>query len=135
VVLTDFGLFKPECDHTPSPWILGTPEYMAPEIVRGEVAPGELFLVDVYALGVVLFQMLTGRAPFLAAPAPRVLWLQLTEPPPDPLRLRREAPPELASLVRQMLAKSPGARPQDMHEVGWRLRHPRARRSCGAAAT
>lgn len=97
VVITDFGIFKPECDHTTPTLVWGTPEYMAPEAVTGTVAPGEMYLVDVYALGVVLREMLAAERP--------------------------DAPSELTDLVSRMMATSPGARPQTMQEVAWRLLH------------
>jgi CheY-like chemotaxis protein len=125
VVIMDFGIFKPECDRTRSTTVWGTPEYMAPEVVTDGVAPGELFLVDVYALGVLLFQMLTGVVPFQGASATATLWMHVHEPVPDPALQRPDTPHDLAVLVRAMLAKSPSARPQGMHEVAWQLRRMR----------
>jgi serine/threonine protein kinase len=125
VVIMDFGIFKPECDRTRSTIVWGTPEYVAPEAVTDGIAPGELFLVDVYALGILLFQMLTDEVPFRSTSAAGTLWMQVHEPIPDPTLQRLDTPRDLAALVREMMAKSPSARPQGMHEVAWRLRRLR----------
>ncbi len=125
VVITDFGIVRPECDQTVSTLVWGTPEYMAPEVLCGGVAPGELFLVDVYALGIVLFEMLTGAVPFRGQRAVRVLQMQVTAPVPDPTAQRPDTPPALASLVRAMMAKAPGSRPAGMGEIAWQLRRLR----------
>jgi eukaryotic-like serine/threonine-protein kinase len=128
VVLTDFGIFRPECDHSSSPLVWGTPEYMAPEQTCSEIAPGELFLVDVYALGIVLFEMLTGAVPFVG-PGARVMAMHSSEPVPDPSHRRLDTPRWLSGLVGEMLSKSPSARPQGMREVAWQLRNPRPLRA------
>ena len=125
VVITDFGIFRPECDRTPAALVWGTPEYMAPEAARDTVVPGELFLVDVYALGIVLFEMLTGAVPFQGEPATRVFLMHILGPVPDPAVRRPGTPRDLATLVRGMLAKSPKARLQGMREIAWQLRHLR----------
>jgi serine/threonine protein kinase len=123
VVITDFGIFRPECDRSSSSIVWGTPEYMAPEAATGSVAPGEMFLVDVYALGVVIYEMLTGAPPYRGSPATRVLWMQISAPVPDPRILRPDTPRDLAGLTRGMLAKAPRARPQGMREIAYQLRH------------
>jgi eukaryotic-like serine/threonine-protein kinase len=133
VVITDFGIVKPECDRTSAAVVWGTPEYMAPEVLCGGVAAGELYLVDVYALGIVLYEMLTGGVPFCGRPTTRVLWMQVAAPVPDPTTQRPDAPSALTSLVRAMMAKSPSARPQGMKEIAWRLRHPRREPSSRAS--
>ena len=96
---------------------LGTWDYMAPEqwVKSKTVTPK----ADVYSLGVLLFQMLAARLPFLADQASDLMFLHLfREPPLD--RLAGTAPPDLLELVAQMLAKSAPARP-DMAEVVERL--------------
>jgi len=67
VVLTDFGIFQPEMSAYKNGDTAGSPLYMAPETILKAVRPGEAYLVDVYALGVVLFELLTSELPFDAA--------------------------------------------------------------------
>jgi len=71
-ILMDFGLAKPQYDRTVTTdhTIIGTPEYMAPEVAEGQEADARS---DLYALGVVLFEMLTGQAPFRGASAIAIL--------------------------------------------------------------
>lgn len=88
---------------------LGTPDYMAPELTR----PGGMtHLVDVYAIGITLFQMLTGRLPYQADTPLGVLGAHITEPTPDPRQLRPELPPGCTRIVLQALAKRPEQRYQ-----------------------
>jgi serine/threonine-protein kinase len=95
---------------------------MAPEAIAGVIAPGEQYLVDVYSLGIVAYEMLTGHVPFDHAQVTRLLLMHLQEPTPDPRVERPDTPQPLAHLVREMLAKDPKARPQRMEEIAWRLR-------------
>jgi tetratricopeptide (TPR) repeat protein len=87
---------------------LGSPLYMAPEQVTGSAEVDGR--ADVYALGCVLFEMLTGRAPFEGATVEAVLGQHLTRTPPLVGSLRREAPLVLEELVARALAKAPGER-------------------------
>jgi tetratricopeptide (TPR) repeat protein len=110
--ITDFGLAKQlEGDSalTQSGVILGTPNYMAPEQARGrsrDVGPQ----ADVYALGAILYEMLTGRPPHNAAsPAETVLQLFQAEPLP-PSRLRARLPRDLETICLKCLQKEPGRR-------------------------
>jgi hypothetical protein len=97
--------------------LLGTPAYMAPEQARGEVeAVGPLS--DQYALGVVLFEMLTGQRPF-TGPAGR-LREQVADPnlpAPSPRKLRPEVPLDLAAICLKALAKEPIRRYRDLSEL------------------
>ena len=87
---------------------LGTPDYMAPEQIRGErVGPA----ADIYALGVVTYAMLTGRAPFGGGATAQVLARQLNDPPP-PLRIARpDASARMEEVIFWALAKDGTARP------------------------
>ena len=87
---------------------LGTPDYMAPEQIRGErVGPA----ADIYALGVVTYAALTGRAPFGGGPTTQVLSRQLSDPPP-PLRYARpDAPARMEEVIFWALAKDATERP------------------------
>ena len=85
----------------------GTAGYMAPEQVRGDVVDGR---ADIFAVGTVLYEMLTGRQPFRRDSALATLDAVLTMQPPDLSDTRPEIPPALSSIVRRCLAKSPGDR-------------------------
>jgi len=85
---------------------LGTPTYMAPEQIEGVLQPTER--IDVYALGIILFELLSGEAPFQSATTGGVLRQHLIKPPPP---LPSHVPAELQALVRAALEKDPTARP------------------------
>jgi predicted ATPase len=87
---------------------LGTPLYMAPEQARGEPMGTA---GDVFALGLVLYELATGQHPFLAESELGVLHAIATVTPPPPSRLNPEVPAELDALVQQMLAKDARLRP------------------------
>src|SRR5436305_4433594 len=102
--------------------LLGTPHYMAPE--QAESAKNIDHRVDVYALGCLLFQMLTGRVPFPGDGYGEVLVKQLMEPPPLPSRLNPAVPPTLEKIVLHALAKKPDFRFQSMEAFRAALRDP-----------
>ncbi|MGQ0701986.1 MAG: protein kinase domain-containing protein [Gemmatimonadales bacterium] len=95
--------------------IVGTPDYMAPEQMLGESVTEQS---DLYAMGVVLFECLTGRLPFEANSAVALIAKTLREPPPNPATLNPEVPTSLADLVLRLLAKEPGQRPASAQELG-----------------
>jgi tetratricopeptide (TPR) repeat protein/tRNA A-37 threonylcarbamoyl transferase component Bud32 len=110
--VTDFGLAKRldvERGQTQQGEILGTPPYMAPEQVMGkvrEVGPP----VDVYALGAVLYEMLTGRPPFRGETPVDTVLLVLSEEPIPPRRLQPKVPPDLETICLKCLQKRPRKR-------------------------
>jgi eukaryotic-like serine/threonine-protein kinase len=96
---------------------LGTAHYMAPEYIQGTGLDPRS---DLYGLGCVLFEMLTGRTPFIGPPL-RVLESQVTHTAPSPASLVPGTPSWLDALVVQLLEKSPDARPENADEVVERL--------------
>ena len=81
---------------------LGSPEYVAPEAIEGK---GTDARSDLYSLGVIFYEVLTGRRPFSADTPFGVLRKHLTEPPPPPSQLRPDLPPELERIVLRLLDK------------------------------
>ncbi|MEU0434199.1 serine/threonine-protein kinase [Streptomyces sp. NPDC006290] len=93
---------------------IGSPAYMAPEqVMGGAVGP----YTDLYALGVLIHELLSGDVPFTGSTALGVLHRHLYEPPPPVRRLRPEVPEALESLVLRLLAKDPQHRPASAQEV------------------
>ena len=92
----------------------GTPAYMSPEQVRGEPVDGRS---DLYSLGVLMYEMLTGALPFKAASARELVQKHLTEPPRDPRELNPGISAGLSQVVMKCLEKDPGARFQTADEV------------------
>jgi serine/threonine protein kinase len=91
---------------TQTGFVVGTPPYMAPEQARGQAEPAS----DLYALGCVLFEMLTGRLPFERTDAVSHLAAHLTEPPPAPRSVAAAIPPGWDDVVLTLLRKEPGER-------------------------
>jgi tRNA A-37 threonylcarbamoyl transferase component Bud32 len=114
--IMDFGLAKMiEEVRRAVTVVAGTPYYMAPEQSAGESVDGR---ADLYALGVTLFELLTGTLPFEEGD---VAFHHRNTPPPDPRDRFAEVPPSLARLVLDLLAKDPGARPESGAAVAARL--------------
>jgi serine/threonine protein kinase len=94
--------------------IMGTPAYMAPEQAEGSNISEK---TDIYALGIVLYEMLSGTVPFKASTPSAVLIKQLQEAPAPLRKLRREVPSALEQVVMRALEKKPQKRPRGMHEI------------------
>jgi serine/threonine protein kinase len=108
--ITDFGLAKDTQGSllTRPGQAVGSLDYMAPEQIRGEEVTAA---TDVYALGCVMCECLSGAPPFADRQGMRVLWAHLQDQPPDPCAKRTDAPPELGPAVLTALAKDPAERP------------------------
>ena len=116
VKLLDFGIARSRSDSrlTGAGELFGTPQYMAPErISHGEAGPS----VDLYAIGVIFFEMVTGSLPFQAADIPTFLVKHLKEAPRSPRLINPEIPEALDDLILRLLAKEARARPVDAHRV------------------
>jgi eukaryotic-like serine/threonine-protein kinase len=122
VKLLDFGLARVLGEHrlTATGKVFGTPEYLAPEQAKGEALTGQ---ADQYALGCVIYEMLTGTLPFEGT-SPDVVIKHLHAPPPPPSSRRGDLPlpKELDALVLRMLAKSPRERFTDAYHLADELR-------------
>lgn len=124
VKIVDFGVSKIRDtsgtdSKTRTGTALGTPYYMAPEQAQGLKTVDHR--ADIYALGVMLFRMLTGYYPFDDESYPMLVLKICTEPPPPASTWRRDLPEGLARLLDRMLAKDPAARPQDCETLSREL--------------
>jgi serine/threonine-protein kinase len=122
VVLMDFGLVLPEYHVATQTRIAGSPPYMAPEALDNTVQAGGGRLLDLYALGVVAFEMLTNTLPVDADNVAQLYDLHHSEPVPNVRDLRTGVPTKLAELITELLAKDPNDRPQSAEAVAWRMR-------------
>ena len=133
VKLTDFGIAK-DLDATAltgTGRTLGTAAYMAPEQIRGN--PAVSHKTDLYALGVVLYQLLVGKPPFEGGTPVVLMHSHLNEPAPRPSARLHEIPKVLDELIVTLMAKAPADRPWDAAAVGMKLTELRDKASRGAS--
>jgi serine/threonine-protein kinase len=126
IKVMDFGLAKladspnramaPRADVTNNDFAVGTPGYISPEQVRGSDMDHRS---DLYSLGVVLFELLTGRLPFTGAETMDVLLAHATQPPPsfEEIGASVWVPPAIEEVVRRCLAKDPADRPNSARDL------------------
>lgn len=118
--LSDFGLARIDAGRkiTRAGKTAGTVLYMAPEQIRGQdITPA----ADIYALGCVLYEMLTGRTPFEGDSAAALLHAHVMQPPPRLGQYATDCPVALEELVHEMLQKAAEDRPKSAAEIGTRL--------------
>lgn len=101
---------------------IGTPAYMAPEQVSAD--PALDHRADIYALGIVSYEMLAGAPPFRARTPQQILTAHLTEKPANITTRRYDVPQALANIVMDCLQKEPAARPRTANDLLQRLEHP-----------
>ncbi|MEM9068265.1 MAG: protein kinase [Myxococcota bacterium] len=121
IVLMDFGLVLPEFFVDSQNVVAGSPPYMPPEALTNSVEPGGGQLIDVYALGVIIFELLAGRRPFDGESLMQLYATLMHDTPPRLDEIRDDVPAELATLVAEMLAKPPEERPSSAEGVAWEL--------------
>jgi serine/threonine protein kinase/superfamily II DNA/RNA helicase len=119
VKILDFGMGRiigdvEDAKITSTGVTVGTARYMAPEQFQ---AASVVQAADLYALGCILFEMLTGAPPFLSESAHELGQKHLSEPAPSPKLLRQDIPDSIARLVERLLAKDPADRPADALDV------------------
>ena len=116
--LTDFGLTKRTASDSgltaAGEWV-GTLDYVAPEQLRGESVDGR---ADVYALGCVLYELLTGQVPFVRDDDIAKLWAHISDPAPSALEQAPDTPRPLAAVAARSMEKDPGDRFQTAGDMG-----------------
>jgi serine/threonine protein kinase len=115
-MLSDFGIVKLTDTEesqglTATGVVVGTPAYMAPEQIQGKQIDGR---ADIYALGIVFFELITGRKPYIANTPIELTLKHLNDPIPRPRLIVRDLPPEVEQIVMKSMAKKPEDRYQDM---------------------
>jgi serine/threonine-protein kinase len=120
-LVTDFGVAKalnaamPSGQMTSTGMAIGTPAYMSPEQLAGD--PAANHRIDIYAVGLLAYELLTGKSPFAASTPRGVLAAVLTREPTPLMEVRPEVPRAFSEMVMSCLAKEPDARPQEAQDL------------------
>lgn len=115
VKILDFGIAKvPSAVGHVTQTIMGTPRYMPPEQIMQKDMDGR---VDIFALGVILFECLSGQPPIQATTAMEYMVKNCSEPPRELGQILTDAPPRLSALLKKTMAKDPNDRPASMFDV------------------
>jgi serine/threonine protein kinase len=127
-MLTDFGIAKildlnETVDLTGTSMAVGTPDYMAPEQATAKTVDSR---ADIYSLGIVLYEMVTGRRPFMADTPLAVMFKQASDPLPSPKRFVPDLPDGVEKILWKALAKQPENRYQSMDEFAAALKRQMA---------
>lgn len=121
--VTDFGISRALSSIHPdekNEIVWGSPYYLSPEQAAGNPpSPAS----DVYSLGIVLFEMLTGKLPFRASTSEQMVELQINAVPPDPSSINSAIPQEIDILMQKVLAKEPSARYRTADQFGRVISH------------
>ncbi|HEY4032998.1 MAG TPA: serine/threonine-protein kinase, partial [Ktedonobacteraceae bacterium] len=126
LVLADFGIARimeeksPGATLTRTGSVLGTPEYMAPEMARGQTVD---YRADIYELGIVLFEMLCGHVPFTGNTSYAVIIKHVQDPLPLLHQINPAISPEIDAVVQKMTAKQPEDRYPTVREMAQALRN------------
>jgi serine/threonine-protein kinase len=115
-ILTDFGIVKivGGTQHTATGAVLGTARYMSPEQIKGERVD---LRTDLYSFGVMLYEMVGGRAPFNSDSAMTLMMMHVSEPVPDVRSIRSGVPPSLVRVINRSMAKEPDRRYQSLAQL------------------
>jgi eukaryotic-like serine/threonine-protein kinase len=129
--VTDFGIAKAGAsDMTLTGSIMGTAQYLSPEQAQGHTVSGRS---DLYAVGIILYELLTGSVPFDGETAVAIAFKQVSAEPRAPSELQPGVPPELDAVVLRALAKDPARRFADADEFIAALQQARLALPVGAA--
>jgi len=125
IKIIDFGIAMKEAarriTHVGVSPLMGTPDYIAPEQVKGERADQRS---DIYSAGAMLYEMLTGRPPFIGPNPLAVMNERLLRDPDPPRALNKEISPQLEEILRRALERDPRHRYATAAEMAWELEHP-----------
>ncbi len=129
--VTDFGIARAGAsDMTETGSIMGTAQYLSPEQAQGRsVGAGS----DLYSIGIVLYELLTGRVPFDGDSAVTIALKHVSESPPPPREINPNVPLELEQVVLWVLNKNPADRPANADELITALEHAKVSIQSGAA--
>lgn len=115
IKITDFGVARPKSSElTQHTEMLGSVDYMAPEVWQGKPLTRS---VDLYSLGIILYQLVTGKLPFRSDQPASLMWMHIKEAPTPPKSLRPDLPNWINQLIIKLIAKSPAERPDSLKEV------------------